>query len=512
VIIPRDWKEAKQNPKWKEAMLEELKALEKNKTWDLVPFPMDKKVVGCKWVYTVKQNPDGKVERYKARLVAKGYSQTYGIDYDETFAPVAKMSTVRTLISCAAIYDWPLYQLDVKNAFLHGDLREEVYMEIPPGFATDQTKGKVLKLKKSLYGLKQSPRAWFDRFRRAMCNMGYKQCNSDHTVFYRHSGSHVTILTVYVDDMIITGDDTLEISRLKENLSKEFEVKDLGQLRYFLGIEIARSPRGIVLSQRKYVLDLLDETGMLGCRPSFTPIEQNHKICAEYGDPVDKGRYQRLVGRLIYLCHTRPDITYAVSIVSRYMHDPRSGHLDAVYRILRYLKSSPGKGILFKKNGHLNIEGYCDADWASCLDDRRSTSGYCTFVGGNLVSWRSKKQPVVSRSTAEAEFRAMSVCLSEMLWVKNLLSELRLMKGTLRLWCDNKSAINIANNPVQHDRTKHVEIDRFFIKERLDDGTLRLDFVTSGEQVADCLTKGLGVKGCVSACNKMGMIDIHRPS
>jgi len=228
-------------------------------------------------------------------------------------------------------------------------------------------------------------------------------------VFYYHSGGRVTILAVYVDDMIITGNDPLNISQLKKNLSKEFEVKDLGQLRYFLGIEIARSPKGIVLSQRKYVLDLLHETGMLGCRPASSPIEQNHKICAQNGDPVDKERYQRLVGRLIYLCHTRPDITYAVSIVSRYMHDPRSGHLDAVYRILRYLKSCPGKGLWFKRNGHLDVEGYCDADWASCLDDRRSTSGYCVFVGGNLVSWRSKKQSVVSRSTAEAEFSYVSM-------------------------------------------------------------------------------------------------------
>ena len=243
VQIPKDWREAKQDPRWHQAMLDELEALEKNKTWDLVPFPEGKKVVNCKWVYTVKQNPNGKVERYKARLVAKGYSQTYGIDYDETFAPVAKMSTVRTLISCAANFDWPLHQLDVKNAFLHGDLQEEVYMEIPPGFATSQTEGKVLRLKKSLYGLKQSPRAWFDRFRRAMCGMGYKQCNGDHTVFYRHNRGLKTILVVYVDDMIITGDDCLEISRLKQNLSKEFEVKDLGQLKYFLGIEIARSPR-----------------------------------------------------------------------------------------------------------------------------------------------------------------------------------------------------------------------------------------------------------------------------
>jgi hypothetical protein len=178
------------------------------------------KAVSCKWIYTVKQNPEGKVERYKARLVARGFSQTYGIDYDETFAPVAKMNTVRILVSCAANFGWKLHQLDVKNAFLHGDLQEEVYMEIPPGFGTSQTKGKVCRLKKSLYGLKQSPRAWFDRFRRAVCGMGYGQCNGDHTVFYRHAERRITILAVYVDDIIITGDDQEEIKRLKDCLAR----------------------------------------------------------------------------------------------------------------------------------------------------------------------------------------------------------------------------------------------------------------------------------------------------
>nr|AAP46207.1 putative retrotransposon protein [Oryza sativa Japonica Group] len=389
-IIPKDWKEAKQDPRWHQAMLDELEALEKNKTWDLVSYPNGKKVVNCKWVYAVKQNPDGKVERYKARLL--------------------------TLI------------------------------------------GHYIN--------------WMSRM-----------------LFYMAIFKRRYIWKFHLDLLLCK----LKITRLKQNLSKEFEVKDLGQLKYFLGIEIARSPRGIVLSQRKYALDLLSDT--------------------ESGNPVNKERYQRLVGRLIYLCHTRPDITYAVSMVSRYMHDPRSGHMDAVYRILRYLKGSPGKGLWFKKNGHLEVEGYCDADWASCPDDRRSTSGYCVFVGGNLVSWRSKKQPVVSRSTAEAEYRAMSVSLSELLWLRNLLSELMLPVDTpMKLWCDNKSAISIANNPVQHDRTKHVELDRFFIKEKLDEGVLELEFVMSGGQVADCFTKGLGVKECNSSCDKMGMIDIYHPS
>ena len=339
------------------------------------------------------------------------------------------------------------------------------------------------------------------------------QCNGDHTVFYRHQNQKITILAVYVDDIIITGDDEVEIVKLKGCLSKVFEVKDLGKLKYFLGIEVARSPKGIALSQRKYALDLLSDMGMLGCRAAPTPINQNHKVTAMSGEPVDKERYQKLVGHLLYLCHTRPDIAYAVSIVSRYMHEPRSGHLDIVYRILRYLKGSPGKGLWFKSNGHLGVDGYSDADWASCLDDRRSTSGYCVFVGGNLVSWRSKKQPVVSKSTAEAEYRAMSQGLSEMLWVRNLLSELKVLRqGHLNVWCDNQSAISIANNPVQHDRTKHVEIDRFFIKEKLDAGIIKISYVSSGQQVADCLTKGLGTKECNWACDKMGMIDIYHPS
>jgi Reverse transcriptase (RNA-dependent DNA polymerase) len=273
-------------------------------------------------------------------LVAKGYSKTYGIDYDETFTPVAKMSTIQTLISLAANEGWKLHQLDVKNVFLHGDLLEEVYMEVPPDFGTKQIVGKVCTLKKSLYGLKQFPRVWFDRFRKAMIGMWYRQTNADHTIFFRRHGAHITVLAVYVDDKIISGNDESEIALLKKKLGKEFEVKDLGQLRYFLGIEITRGVEGIVSSQRKYVLDLLTETGMLGCRPAIAPIDQKFKLS------TDRERYQRLVGCLIYLSHTHPDISFVVSVVSRYMHDPREGHMDAVYQILRYLKSAPRKGLI----------------------------------------------------------------------------------------------------------------------------------------------------------------------
>ncbi|CAL8168114.1 unnamed protein product [Prunus armeniaca] len=394
--------ESLKDPKWVQAIKEEMKALEKNQTLTLETIPRGKKTIGCRWVFTIKHNADGSIERYKARLVTKGYTKTSGIDYEKTFAPVAKLNTVRVLLSLAANLDWPLHQFDVKNALLHGELTEEVYMDIPPSYNTTQT-GTICRLRKALYGLKQLPRAWFGQFTMAMKNNGFKQCNSDHTLFLKHWKGKVTTLIIYVDDMIITGNDKQEISQLQDYLATEFEMKDLGGLKYFLGIEVARSQQGIFLSQRKYVLDLLTDTGMLDCKPADTPILQNHHL-GEYPDqvPTNKERYQGLVGRLIYLLHTRPDIAYAVSVVSQFIHSPSEDHMNAVLRILRYLKSAPAKGLMFSKHGHLNIDGYSDADWAGNVTDRKSTSGYFTFVGGNLVTWRSKKQNVVALSSAEA--------------------------------------------------------------------------------------------------------------
>lgn len=512
--IPVTVAEAMRDSKWTRAMEEELKALEKNQTWRLVELPNGKRAVGCRWVFTIKYKPDGTIERYKARLVAKGYTQTYGVDYQETFSPVAKLNTVRVLLSLAANLDWPLHQFDVKNAFLHGNLEEEIYMDLPPGFEHKEKTKMVCRLKRSLYGLKQSPRAWFGRFSSAMKRYGFSQSNSDHTLFLKHRKNKVTALIIYVDDMIITGDDSEEILRLQRRLADEFEMKDLGGLKYFLGIEVARSKRGIFLSQRKYVLDLLAEVGMLDCRPADTPMVQNHKL-GEYPDqvPANKERYQRLVGRLIYLSHTRPDIAYAVSVVSQFMHAPSVDHMSAVDRILRYLKSAPGKGLMFAKNGHLDVQGYTDADWAGNQTDRRSTSGYLTFVGGNLVTWRSKKQNVVALSSAEAEFRGISKGLCELLWLKKLLTELGYCpQREMELFCDNKAAIDISHNPVQHDRTKHVEIDRHFIKENLDAKVIRIPFVKSEDQLADVLTKAVAARLFQSCLAKLGLEDIFSPT
>nr|GFC00291.1 putative reverse transcriptase, RNA-dependent DNA polymerase [Tanacetum cinerariifolium] len=256
--IPSSFEQALQSEKWKKAMDNEMKALKKNKTWDQCALPQGKKPVGCRWIFTVKYKPDGTVERYKARLVAKGHTQTYGIDYSETFSP-----------------------FDVKNAFLHEELKEEVYMEAPPGFLEHFKPGEACRLKKSLYGLKQSPRAWFGRFTLAMKMYGFKQSNSDHTLFLKNRKNYVTCLIIYADDMVITENDEEEIKRLKEGLFIEFEMKDLGNLKYFLGIEVLRSPKGIFICQKKYILDLLEEIGMINCKPADTPMMVNQKLFME---------------------------------------------------------------------------------------------------------------------------------------------------------------------------------------------------------------------------------------
>ncbi|RVW64351.1 Retrovirus-related Pol polyprotein from transposon TNT 1-94 [Vitis vinifera] len=355
--IPSNIQEALQQPEWKTVVQEEIQALEKNGTW--------------------------KSQNYqRARLVAKGFTQSYGIDYEETFAPVAKLNSIRVLLSVAVNLDWNLHQLDVKNAFLNRELEEEVYMKIPPSMETLENSGKVCKLRKSLYGLKQSPRAWFDRLTRVVKKHGFIQCQADHTLFMKHSKEgEMTLFIVYVDDIIITGDDEEEIGNLKKLLAREFEIKDLGQLRYFLGMEVGRTKEGIVVTQRKYVLDLLQETGMLGCKPVDTPMDPIGKIDKDNDNhPTDKDRYQRLVGKLIYLTHTRPDIGFAMSMVSRYMNNPTERHMKVVYRILQYLKKSPGRGLYFKKTSSREVEVFTDADWAGSLTDRRSTTGYCSYV------------------------------------------------------------------------------------------------------------------------------------
>ncbi|RVW12946.1 Retrovirus-related Pol polyprotein from transposon RE2 [Vitis vinifera] len=408
IQVPRNIQEAFKYPKWKAAVDEEVRALEKN---------------GIRFGWSPKDSPN-----------------PMALTIKETFAPVAKLNTVRVLLSLAANLDWSLHQLDVKNAFLNGDLEEEVYMDIPTGLETTSNFNKVA------------------------------------------DSENPCMVSNNLPGPGLNGDHEEKIDLLKKLLTKEFEIKDLGNLKYFLGMEIARSKKGIAVSQRKYVLDLLNETGMLGCKPAETPMDTTVKLEESDGSaPVDKGRYQRLVGKLIYLSHTRPDIGFSVSV-----------------------------GLFFQRTTKKEIEIFSDADWAGSVTDRRSTSGYCSFVWGNLVTWRSKKQSVVARSSAEAEFRAMAQGICEGIWLNRLLEELRVpLKHPMVLYCDNQAAISIAKNPVHHDRTKHVEIDRHFIKEKIEEGVFKVSYTPTNCQTADILTKALARVNFEDLTEKLGMINIY---
>ncbi|RVW64346.1 Retrovirus-related Pol polyprotein from transposon RE1 [Vitis vinifera] len=392
--VPNTIQEAFKISKWKKAIQDEIDALEKNGTWTITDLPVGKRPVGCKWIFTIKYKVDGSVERFKARLVARGFTQSYEIDYQETFAPVAKLNTIRILLSLAVNQDWCLQQLDIKNAFLNGDLEEEVYMEIPPGFEGSMAKNQVCKLQKSLYGLKQSPRAWFDRFTKVVLKLGYKQGQADHTLFVKksHAGK-MAILIVYVDDIILSGNDMEELQNLKKYLSEEFEVKDLGNLKYFLGMKVARSRKGTVVSQENTYSTFLRRPGEILATRQALDLSLTHSA-----------RY--------WLCSECCKSIHA---------QPTEEHMEAVYRILRYLKMTPGKGLFFRKTENHDTEVYSDADWAGNIIDRRSTSGYCSFVWGNLVTWRSKKQSVVARSSAEAISSAIS-CSNQLspIFINNL--------------------------------------------------------------------------------------------
>lgn len=327
-------------------------------------------------------------------------------------------------------------------------------------------------------------------------------------------GTSFLALLVYVDDMVIAGNDTLQIQKVKSYLSTCFSIKDLGTLKYFLGLELARSPQGISLCQRKYTLDLLKETGMSGSKPAAFPIPQQHRLSLDCGEPLkDPSQYRRLIGRLIYLTISRPDITYAVQLLSQFMQRPCLPHLDAAHHVIRYLKNSPGQGLFFPSNSDFQITAYCDADWASCPMSRRSITGYYIFLGGAPISWKSKKQSTVSRSSAESEYRSMAATTSELIWLRGLLGDLCLSHSQpMYLHCDNQSALHIAANPVFHERTKHIEIDCHFIREHLQSGTIATKYVPTQFQLADILTKALGRDRFHFLLRKLGIQDLHAPT
>ncbi|WVZ85642.1 hypothetical protein U9M48_032542, partial [Paspalum notatum var. saurae] len=455
-----------------------------NKTWALVPRPSGARVITGKWVFKHKLNADGSLERYKARWVVRGFNQRPGIDFSETFSPVVKPAMIRTVLTLIATHTWPAHQLDVSNAFLHGNLSEQVYCQQPTGFVDPQRPKDVCLLSRSLYGLRQAPRVWFEHFTKH---------RADTSLFILHNGSDIAYLLLYVDDMILSASSPSLLQRIVTQLRHAFAVKDMGPLRYFLGTEVHRDRHGFFLNQAKYAAELLDRAGMSNCKIASTPADTKSKPSSDDGKLVaDASDYRSLAGALQYLTLTRPDIAYAVQQVCLHMHAPRDVHMTMLKRILRYVKGTLHLGIQLCPVTTPSITAYSDPDWAGCPDTRRSTSGFCVFLGDSLISWSSKRQTTVSRSSAEAEYRAIANAVAECSWLRNLLGELKisLPKATV-VFCDNVSAVYMSHNPVHHRRTKHIELDIHFVREKVAIGQLRVHHVPSSRQLANVFTKGL---------------------
>ncbi|KAL0329372.1 UNVERIFIED_CONTAM: Retrovirus-related Pol polyprotein from transposon RE2, partial [Sesamum radiatum] len=398
---PKTYLQASKDANWVMAMQEELQALDKNGTWELTSLPPTKRAIGSKWVFKLKLHPDGSIARYKVRLVAKGYNQVEGVDYFESFSSVAKSVTVRLFLGVAAAKFWPLFRLDINNAFLHGHLDEE------------------------------------------------------------HTGSDFIALLVYVDDILLTGTSESSLNDVKQYLDGLFAIKDLGSAKYFLGLELARSSHGLLVTQHKYLQDILSDTSMLNAKVASTPFPSGLHLTLDEGALLQfPDRYRRLVGRLLYLGFTRVDLSFPVQQLSQYMQHPRTSHWDATLHVLRYLKGSCNLGLFFPSQNSLRLTAHSDAAWASCLDSRRSITRFCVFLGVSLIMWKTKKEATVSRSLAEAEYRNMASTVCELMWISYLLHDFLVpVQRPIPFWCDNKAVLHITANPVFHERTKHLDID-----------------------------------------------------
>lgn len=505
---PIMFEEAVKHDKWRKAMDCEIKSIEKNQTWELSDLPTGAKTIGVKWIFKTKLNEKGEVNKYKARLVAKGYSQQHGIDFTEVFAPVARMDTVRMIVALAACRGWDIFQLDVKSAFLHGELKEDVYVHQPQGYVKKGKEHKVYKLHKALYGLKQAPRAWFSRIESQFLKEGFQKCPNEQTLFIKRSTEgRILIVSIYVDDLIYTGDDKCMMVEFKRSMMEAFDMSDLGKMRFFLGIEILQKPEGIFICQRKYATDILKKFTMSESKPVNSPIVPGFKINRDAnGTAVDDTYFKQIVGSLMYLTATRPDIMFSVSLISRYMSKPTESHLQAAKRILRYLKGTTSYGIFYRKGGEKDLFGFTDSDYAGDEEDSKSTSGYVFLLSSGAVSWMSKKQPIVTLSTTEAEFVAAAASACQAVWMRQTLRNLsHVQESSTVIMCDNSSTIKLSKNPVMHGRSKHIKVRFHFLRDLVKDGEIELLHCVTQEQVADLMTKALKLE----AFQKLRMKMLH---
>ncbi|GJU85033.1 putative RNA-directed DNA polymerase [Tanacetum coccineum] len=502
---------------WFDAMQDEMKSLYENNTFELTKLPKGKRALKNKWVYKLKTEEHTSRPRYKARLVVKGFSQKRGIDFDEIFSPVVKMGSIRVVLGLAASLDLEVEQMDVKTAFLHGDLDKEIYMEQPEGFQVKGKEGYVCRLQKSLYGLKQAPRQWYKKFESVIGKQGYRKTSSDHCVFFQKFGDDdFIILLLYVDDMLIVGKNIGRIAQLKRDLSKSFSMKDLGPAKQIIGIRIFRDrgAKKLHISQEQYIEKVLCRFNMDKAKVVSSPLTTNFKLtdkdCPSSKkniEKMDRVPYASAVGSLMYaMVCTRPDLAHAVGVVSRFLSNPGKKHWEAVKWIFRYLRGTSKLGITFG-NGKPMLVGFTDSDMAGNKDNMKSTSGYLMTFAGGAVSWQSRLQKCVALSTTEAEYMAATEACKELLWLKRFLQELGFKQQRYAVLCDNQSAIHLAKNSMFHKRTKHIDIRYHWIRDAIEDGMFELNKVHTDDNASDMLTKAVAREKLKVCCSIAGMAN-----
>jgi hypothetical protein len=440
--------------------------------------------------------------------VAKEYSQVEGLDFDETYAPIARLESIRILLAYATYHDFKLYQMDVKSAFLNGPIKEEVYVEQPPGFEDSEYPNHVYKLSKALYGLKQALRAWYECLRDFLITNGFKVGKAGPTLFTKTIAKDLFVCQIYVDDTIFGSTNESTCEEFSRIMIQKFEMSMMGELKYFLGFQVKQLQDGTFISQTKYIQDILTKFRMKDAKPIKTPMGTNgHLDLDTRGKSVDQKVYRSMIGSLLYLCASRPNIMFSVCMCTRFQADHMEVHLRAVKIIMRYLVYTPKFGLWYPKGSTFDLIGYSDADWTRCKIDRKSTSGTCQFLGRSLVSWASKKQNSVALSTAEAEYIAAGHCCVQLLCMRQTLRDYGYKLSKVSLLCDNESAIRMADNPIEHSRTKHIDIRYHFLRDHQQRGDIEIGYVSTKEQLADIFTKPLDEKTFSKLRNELNILD-----
>ena len=488
---PKKVKEALKDKNWVEPIHQELHQFVRNDVLELVLRPKDTHVIDTKWIFKNKTNEDGEVVRSKSRLVAQGCTQVEGVDFDESFAPIARLESIRILLFIACIMKFKLYQMDVKSAFLNRILNEEMF--IPKGFQDPHFLDHVLRLKKALYGLKQAPRAWYDRLTTYLLDHGFKKGQADRTLFVKRDEKSLIVAQVYVDDIVFGSTIDHLAQEFSEEMKNEFEMSMVGELNYFLGLQVKQRKDGIFISQEKYAKNLIKKFDLDSKKHASTPMSSLAKLSLDPANvEVDPALYRSMIGNLLYLTVSRPNITFSVGVCAQFQAAPKESHLTVIQRIIRYVNGIFDYGIWnSKEDSNKCLAGYSDADWAECIDDRKSTSSDCFYLDNNLVSWISKKQNLVSLSMAEAEYIIAGSCYMQLLPMKKLLHDYGITQDTMCVLCDNTSAINLSKNPVQYSKSKHIEIRYHFIRDLVEDKIVWLEFINTDNQKVDVFTKPL---------------------